>query len=85
MGVQLLVKAGPPHLFMKIDLPFSSIKPGVSMQLMVQRTLPRKTYKLTTTLLCDNITPLFTISCCHSDAKADFAAIFLGKRFFGVF
>lgn len=85
MGVWLIVKAGPPHLFMKIDLPFSSRKPGVSMQLLVQMTLPRETHKLTTTLVSIIFTAVFSISSCHSDAKADFAVIFLGKKFFGVF
>lgn len=80
MRVWLIVKAGPPHLFMKIDLPFSSGKPGVSMQLVVQRTLPREICKLTTTLFCDNITAVFSMSSCHSDANADLAVIFIGKK-----
>lgn len=85
MGVWLFLKADPPHLFMKTDLPLSSGKRGVSMQHLVQRILPRESHKLTATLLCDNITAGFSLSSCHSDAKADFAVIFLEKRFFDVF
>lgn len=84
MAIWLFVKPTPPHLFMKTDLTFSSGMHGVSMQLMVQRILPRESHKLTTTLLCDNIVAGFSMSSCHSDAKTDFAVVFLGKRFFGV-
>lgn len=66
----------------RTDLPFSSGKPGVSMQLIVQRILPKETCEITTALVCESITAIFSVS----DAKADFAVMFLGKRvFFGVF